>query len=119
MHNLILFSRRLYAHSYTIIDMAGNSWLFLVYDHRFSPLIVQVAKRCERGIFTSSDFLAESSFCILGKRIHIVFALSKGDIEHELSLRGTLKPERREFESTYTPSIEEIDDLAAVHTISG
>src|SRR3989339_859124 len=92
--------------------------LFLVYDNGLSPRVVEIPKGSTRWVFPTANFLAKSPLRIFGKRIHIVFALSKGDIEHELTLWRTLKPECREFESTYTPCIEEIDNFSAVHTIA-
>jgi len=100
-------------------SLVDNPATFFVYYHRLSPNVIKVADWRNPWVFPSAHFLAQTPPCVLGKRIHIVFALSKGDIEHELTLRCTLKPKGWEFESTDTPCIEEIDNPPAVHRITG
>jgi len=62
--------------------------------------------------------LAQSSLCIFGKRIHIVFALPKGDIEHELSLRGIFVPKLREFEGRKSTAVQKVNYLSSVNRIA-
>ncbi|OGJ06882.1 hypothetical protein A2456_00665 [Candidatus Nomurabacteria bacterium RIFOXYC2_FULL_36_19] len=70
-----------------------NYWRgFFVYDNSFCSGIVYVANRRKSGIFSAPDFLAQPSFGIFGKRIHIIFTLSESHIEHEFSLRSVIAP---------------------------
>ncbi|OHA21174.1 MAG: hypothetical protein A2W52_04105 [Candidatus Taylorbacteria bacterium RIFCSPHIGHO2_02_49_25] len=62
--------------------------------------------------------MAQSSFRILGKRIHIVFALPKGDIEHELALRGVFAPKGRKLQARKFFAVQEEDKQSSVHRIA-
>ncbi|MFA5813617.1 MAG: hypothetical protein WC862_03855 [Patescibacteria group bacterium] len=80
--------------------------------------IVDIANRRNARIFASSDFLAQTTLRVFGKRIHIVFALPKSDIQHKFSLRRWFKPKLRKLQRRNTPAINEINNLSAVHRIA-
>src|SRR3989338_10851966 len=73
-------------------SLANHRSLLFIHDNRFITRVIDIANWRKAWIFASFNFLAQSSFSIFGKRIHIVFALPKGDVEHELSLRGIFHP---------------------------
>ncbi|MEK7535708.1 MAG: hypothetical protein AAB590_01690 [Patescibacteria group bacterium] len=77
--------------------------------------IIKIANRCRTRILTPLHLLAQSSLGVLGKRIHIVFALTKGNIEHELTLRGILHPKRRELEARKNSRIKQVDQSSPVY----
>ncbi|OHB23206.1 MAG: hypothetical protein A2939_02210 [Parcubacteria group bacterium RIFCSPLOWO2_01_FULL_48_18] len=96
-----------------------NNFRFLSINYNtFVSHIIDIANRRNAGIFASSYFLAQTPLGVFGKRINIVFALPKGDIEHKFSLRRWLKPELREFQRRNTPAINEINDLSTINRIA-
>ncbi|MDD4466968.1 MAG: hypothetical protein PHQ08_00760 [Candidatus Pacebacteria bacterium] len=62
--------------------------------------------------------MAQPSLCVFGKRIHIVFALPKGDVEHELSLSRVFIPKLRKFKRSKSTAVQEIDYLSAINRIA-
>src|SRR5689334_2487272 len=85
----------------------ANDWrTFLVNDEPLRAVVIQISKWGRPWKLTASNFLAQASLGILRKRIYIVFAESKFVMEHELPLRGILKPSAREFEQTESFRIE-------------
>ncbi|MBM3257353.1 MAG: hypothetical protein FJY98_03475 [Candidatus Liptonbacteria bacterium] len=62
--------------------------------------------------------MAQTTLRVFGKRIHIVFALPKYNVQHKFSLRGIFKPQRWKFERLNTPAIQEINYFPAVHRIA-
>ncbi|MFH1968642.1 MAG: hypothetical protein ABIJ84_04610 [bacterium] len=95
-----------------------NFRFLFVNDNGFISHIVYVANRRNARIFAPTDFLAQTTLGVFRKRIHVVFALPKSDIQHKFSLRRWFKPKLREFQSRNTPAINEIDYLSAVHRIA-
>ncbi|OGM97906.1 MAG: hypothetical protein A2735_03025 [Candidatus Yanofskybacteria bacterium RIFCSPHIGHO2_01_FULL_41_21] len=98
--------------------MANNPSFLAVNNDRFSSYIIYVADRRNARIFAPSHFLAQTTLRVFGKRIHIVFALPKSDIQHKFSLRRWLKPELREFQRCNMPAINEINDLSTIYRIA-
>ena len=47
--------------------------------------------------FASPDFLAQTSFGILGQIVYVVFALTKRNTQHKLALRSVFKPKGRKL----------------------
>ncbi|HWO06997.1 MAG TPA: hypothetical protein VNM40_00225 [Candidatus Paceibacterota bacterium] len=62
--------------------------------------------------------MAQTTFCVFGKRIHIVFALPKDDVQHKFSLWRIFKPQRRKFERGELAGIKQVDNTPAVHRIA-
>ncbi|MBU4369139.1 hypothetical protein KKG58_00040 [Patescibacteria group bacterium] len=62
--------------------------------------------------------MAQTTLRIFGKRIHIIFALPKGNVQHELALWRRFKPKLRKLQRHNTPAIYEVDNLASVHRIA-
>src|SRR3989338_7411454 len=97
----------------------ANHWgLLFVYYNSFVARIVYVAHWRKAWIFTSFHFLAQTSFSIFGKRIHIVFALPKGDVEHKFSLRGIFRPESWKFQYRQMPAIQKINYFSTINRIA-
>ncbi|MFZ1317526.1 MAG: hypothetical protein WAQ26_03720 [Candidatus Saccharimonas aalborgensis] len=69
-----------------------------VYDDSFSAYVVYVANRRITRKLSTPDFLAQTSFGILGQIVYIVFGLTKRNTQHKLTLTGILKPESRELQ---------------------
>ena len=70
-----------------ILKSRFDNFCFLaVNNYGFVSNIIYISNRRNARILAPTDFLAQTTLGIFGKRIHIVFALPKGDIEHELSL---------------------------------
>src|SRR3990167_6396816 len=72
----------------------------------------------ETWIFTAPYFLAQPSFRIFGKRIHIIFALPKRHIEHKLSLRSAIAPKCGKLQARKFFCVEEINNASTINTIS-
>ncbi|MDP3980892.1 MAG: hypothetical protein Q8Q33_05720 [Chlamydiota bacterium] len=98
--------------------MANNPSFLAVNNYGFSTNIVYIANRRNARIFASTDFLAQTPLGVFGKRIHIVFALPKCDIQHKFSLWRWLKPKLRKLQRHNTPAINEINYLSTVNRIA-
>ncbi|HPA25513.1 MAG TPA: hypothetical protein PLK76_02015 [bacterium] len=89
-----------------------------VHDNSFCPRIIKITNWSKRGIFTAPYFLAQPSFRIFGKRIHIIFALPEGNVEHKFPLRSCFKPKCGKFQHCQVPAVQEINYLAAINRIA-
>src|SRR3989338_380965 len=65
--------------------LANDRRTLFIYDDRFITRVIDISNWSQRRIFAPSHFLAQSSFSIFGKRIYIVFALPKSDVQHKFS----------------------------------
>ncbi|HEY4477080.1 MAG TPA: hypothetical protein VJB56_00455 [Candidatus Paceibacterota bacterium] len=102
-----------------ILKNGFDNFCFLaVNNNTFCPHIVDIANRRNARIFSASHFLAQTTLRVFGKRIHIVFALPKCDIQHKFSLRRWFKPELRKFQRRNMPAINEINNLATINRIA-
>ncbi|OGZ21121.1 MAG: hypothetical protein A3C48_01935 [Candidatus Nealsonbacteria bacterium RIFCSPHIGHO2_02_FULL_38_75] len=62
--------------------------------------------------------MAQTTLRVFGKRIHIVFALPKSDIQHKFSLRRWFKPKLWKLQRRNTPAINKVNYLSAVNRIA-
>ncbi|OGI61902.1 hypothetical protein A3G48_02315 [Candidatus Nomurabacteria bacterium RIFCSPLOWO2_12_FULL_40_42] len=85
----------------------------------FYPRIIYVSDRSKRWVFSVSNFLAKSTLCIFGKRIHIVFALPESHVEHKFPLTSVITPKSRKFQARKFSRVEEINHPTSVHRIAG
>ncbi|OHA19828.1 MAG: hypothetical protein A2W52_00745 [Candidatus Taylorbacteria bacterium RIFCSPHIGHO2_02_49_25] len=92
---------------------------FFVYDNRFCSRVVDVTYWRKSRIFAAPDFLAQTSFGIFGKRIHIILALSERHVKHKLSLRSGVAPKSRKFQARKFSCVEEINHFTSIHRIAG
>src|SRR3989338_9172738 len=60
-----------------------------------------------------------SAFYILCEIINIVFALSKGNVQHKFSLWSIFKPVGWKFQVLNFSCVQQINDLASIYAISG
>ncbi|OGI66688.1 hypothetical protein A2823_01205 [Candidatus Nomurabacteria bacterium RIFCSPHIGHO2_01_FULL_41_91] len=95
-----------------------NFRLLTVNNNTFISHIVDISNGRNARILASSHFLAQTTLRVFGKRIHIVFALPKSDVQHKFSLRCWFKPKLRKLQRRNTPAINQIDYLSAVHRIA-
>ncbi|MEK7501749.1 MAG: hypothetical protein AAB629_02385, partial [Patescibacteria group bacterium] len=56
---------------------------------------------------------------ILAQIIHIVFALPKGNVQHEFSLWRIFEPVSWKFQVLNFSCVQEVDNLSSVYGISG
>ena len=75
-----------------------NSSMSFVNMDGFGARVIQISDWSKGRVLASSNFLSETTFRVLGKRVYIVFALAKGQIEHEFALGGGFEPEGGKFE---------------------
>src|SRR3989344_6055590 len=80
--------------------------------------VVEVAQQSPAGPNSISDFLSQSSFCILSQIVHIVFGLTKSDTQHKKSLRSWLKPECWKFQRLNQAAINHMNYSPTIYTIS-
>src|SRR3989338_2205127 len=98
--------------------VANNRRGLFVHDNRFRSRVVDISHGGKTWIFAAPHFLAQPSFCIFGKRIHIIFALPESHIQHELSLRSAIAPKSRKLQARKFFCIEEINYSSTINTIS-
>src|SRR3989344_8394275 len=82
-------------------------------------MIVDVSKRGKARPNTFSQFCSMPALDILGKIINVVFALPKGNVQHEFSLRCIFKPVGRKFQVFNLSCVQEVDNLSSIYGISG
>ncbi|OGD40945.1 hypothetical protein A3K28_00020 [Candidatus Azambacteria bacterium RIFOXYB1_FULL_40_33] len=62
--------------------------------------------------------MAQTTLRVFGKRIHIVFALPKNDVQHKFSLRRIFKPQRWKLQARKFADVQKVNDTPAVHRIT-
>src|SRR3990167_3078784 len=80
-------------------SQAHDTRFFLFYHNRFCSRIVEISHWRLAWEYTHAYFLAKPTLRVLGKRIHIVFALYKGHRKRKFALWRTFKPKLWEFEA--------------------
>ncbi|OGI25240.1 MAG: hypothetical protein A3J76_05310 [Candidatus Moranbacteria bacterium RBG_13_45_13] len=77
-----------------------------------------ITERCEAEPFFSAQFLADSSLDIFSQIIRVIFALPERHLQHKEPLRGWFKPKCRKAQRNNFVSINGINYLSAINTIS-
>ncbi len=95
-----------------------NFCFLFVHDDLFVSHVVNIANRRNALIFASPDFLAQTTLRVFKKRIHILFALHKSDIDHKFFLWRWFKPKLRKFQRHNTLAINKVNDFSTVHRIA-
>ncbi|OGN16616.1 MAG: hypothetical protein A3C81_02520 [Candidatus Yanofskybacteria bacterium RIFCSPHIGHO2_02_FULL_46_19] len=98
--------------------LANDRRTLFIYDDRFITRVIDISNWSQRRIFAPSHFLAQSSFSIFGKRIYIVFALPKSDVQHKFSLWCRFKPELHKFQCHKSTCVHKINYFSTVNRIA-
>src|SRR3989344_5919725 len=93
--------------------------MLIIYINISCLVIIFLSKWGETGPDTFAKFCSMPTLNILGKIINIVFALPKGNVQHEFSLRSILEPVGWKFQILYLSCVQKIDNLSSVYGISG
>lgn len=80
---------------------------------------IDVSDRRLPGVPAHFSLSPISAPYMLAQSIDLIFGVAKHDGEHELSLGTVLEGERGESQITEFPGVQEVNDLAAIDSISG